>query len=54
MSRYVVAGVTGRVGSIVTGARGEPVTVIARDAARTASWSARGARAASSAHATAR
>ena len=46
MSRYVIAGVTGRVGSVVASdllARGEQVTVIARDPARTASWSGRGA-----------
>jgi uncharacterized protein YbjT (DUF2867 family) len=46
MSKYVVAGATGRVGSIVAGdllARGEQVTVLARDAAPAASWSGRGA-----------
>jgi uncharacterized protein YbjT (DUF2867 family) len=46
MSRYVVAGATGRVGSVVAGdliANGKQITVIARDAARAASWPGRGA-----------
>ena len=49
MAKYVVAGVTGRVGSVVAEellARGERPTVIVRDATRAADWSKRGATAA--------
>jgi len=49
MAKYVVAGVTGRVGSAVAEellARGDRPTVIVRDAARAAEWSKRGATAA--------
>jgi uncharacterized protein YbjT (DUF2867 family) len=46
MSKFVVAGVTGHVGSVVAGdllAAGEAVTVIVREAKKAAEWSARGA-----------
>jgi uncharacterized protein YbjT (DUF2867 family) len=46
MANYVVAGATGRVGSVVAAellARGEPVTVIVRDEARALDWTTRGA-----------
>jgi uncharacterized protein YbjT (DUF2867 family) len=46
MSKFVVAGVTGHVGSVVAGdllAAGEAVTVIVREAKKAAQWSARGA-----------
>jgi len=46
MARYVVAGVTGRVGSVVAGEllkRGERPTVIVRDRARGLDWARRGA-----------
>jgi uncharacterized protein YbjT (DUF2867 family) len=46
MATYVVAGVTGRVGSVVADAlltRGEEVRVIVRDAARGGVWGQRGA-----------
>jgi uncharacterized protein YbjT (DUF2867 family) len=46
MSKFVVAGVTGHVGSVVAGdllAAGEAVTVIVREAEKAAEWSARGA-----------
>jgi len=50
MRHYVVAGVTGRVGSTVASellTRGERVTVIVRDEARGLDWARRGARVAS-------
>jgi uncharacterized protein YbjT (DUF2867 family) len=46
MAKYVVAGVTGRVGSFVAGElldRGEQITVIVRDDPRGREWSRRGA-----------
>ncbi len=46
MSKFVVAGVTGHVGSVVARdllAAGDAVTVIVRDAKKGAEWSARGA-----------
>jgi uncharacterized protein YbjT (DUF2867 family) len=46
MAKYVVAGVTGRVGSVLAEeliSRGERPTVIIRDAARAVEWSRRGA-----------
>lgn len=49
MAKYVVAGVTGRVGSVVAEellARGERPTVIVRDSTRAADWSKRRATAA--------
>ena len=49
MSSYVVAGVTGRVGSAVAGdllARREAVSTVVRDAGRAEAWSRRGATAA--------
>jgi uncharacterized protein YbjT (DUF2867 family) len=49
MAKYVVAGVTGRVGSVVAAellAQGERPTVIVRDARDAADWSTRGATAA--------
>jgi uncharacterized protein YbjT (DUF2867 family) len=47
MSKFVVAGVTGHVGSVVARdllAAGDAVTVIVRDAKKGAAWSARGAK----------
>ena len=47
MSKFVVAGVTGHVGSVVARdllAAGDSVTVIVRDANKGAEWSARGAK----------
>jgi uncharacterized protein YbjT (DUF2867 family) len=46
MSRYVIAGATGHVGSVAAGdllAQGEKVTVVVRDAERGIPWSERGA-----------
>jgi len=47
MSKFVVAGVTGHVGSVVARdllAAGDSVTVIVRDANKGTEWSARGAK----------
>ncbi len=49
MSLYVVAGATGRVGSVVANellAHGAALTVVVRDPQRSANWTARGAQAA--------
>jgi uncharacterized protein YbjT (DUF2867 family) len=47
MSKLIVAGATGHVGSVVAGdllARGDEVTVIVREASKGAGWAARGAK----------